>query len=304
MALFMRRLARFLLVLLISLTTLAVGAASVRAPGAHLAAAEVPAPVQAEPVLTPVTPEAVADAPVEPEPVPAPPPTIAPEDRIKQIPVLMYHEIGEVNNNNYVRRSEFEAQVKWLAENGYHAVTLAQVYAHINDFRPLPPKPVVITFDDGYATFRGTAVPILREQGYTATAFITTGLIGRPEHMTWAEVAELPGLGFEIGSHSVTHPDLRFLSGARLTRELVEARRELQERTGARVDFFCYPAGKFNDQTPEAIKAAGYLGAVTTEYGPVTLGQSPFLWSRIRIVRGETPGSFARKIRNATGEGH
>lgn len=297
------RWSRLLVVALVSLGTLAFGTVSVRAPGVQMASADgprEPAAVVAEPVLAPV-----ADAPQEPEerPAPKPRPTVAPDDRIRQVPVLMYHEVGDVNNNNYVRRSEFEAQLNWLAENGYHAVTLGQVYKHINDFAPLPPKPVVITFDDGYATFHSIVVPTLRQHGFTATAFITTGLIGRKEHMTWDQVAELPNLGIEIGAHSVTHPDLRTVSGARLTREVAEAKRELEERTGARVDFFCYPAGKYNDQTPGAVKTAGYLGAVTTEYGPVTLKQSPFLWSRIRIVRGESPASFAKKIRNASGEG-
>lgn len=303
MPLFWRRVAQVLLVTLVSLGSLSVGTVSVRAPGVQLAAATGPQlPEAVEPALAPIaSPGAVADAPQEPEPKPAP--RIAPEQRVRRIPVLMYHEIGDVNNNNYVRRSEFEAQLQWLEENGYTPVTLGQVYAHINDFVPLPPKPVVLTFDDGYATFRSVVVPLLQRHRFTATAFITTGLIGRREHMTWDEVAQLPGLGIEIGAHSVTHADLRSLGGTRLTRELVESKRELEERTGARVDFFCYPAGKYNQQTPDAVKAAGYLGAVTTEYGPVTLVQTPFLWSRIRILRGETPASFARKIRNATGEG-
>ncbi len=273
---------------MIALATLASGSATARAPGADLP--------QVEWVLAPIE---VADAPYEP----AEPPKVAPEDRIRQIPVLMYHEIGDVNDNNYVRRSEFEWQMKWLSDNGYHAVTLGQVYRHINDFTPLPAKPVVLTFDDGYATFHSIAVPTLKQYNYTATAFIITGLIGRKEYMTWEQVAELPSQGFEIGSHTVSHADLRFLSGARLTREVAESRRELEQRTGVPVEFFCYPAGKYNDQTPDAVKAAGYLGAVTTQYGPVTLQQSPFLWSRVRILRGETQASFAKKIRTASSEG-
>lgn len=297
-----RRLYRIALVFLVAVVTLAAWGVTATAPGVHLIAAnepEAPALVRAvTAVAEPVPPPVVAGAPQEP---PLRPP-VNPGERSGQIPVLMYHEIGDVVNNNYLRRSEFEAQMQWLAENGYNPVTLSQVYRHINDFRPLPAKPVVITFDDGYSTFYTVAVPILRKHRFTATVFVATGLLERPEHMTWSQVAELPTLGIELGSHTVTHADLRFLSGARLTREVAESKKQLEARTGARIEFFCYPGGKYNGETPEAVKAAGYLGAVTTEYGPVTPEQSPFLWSRVRILRGETGASFARKIRAASGE--
>lgn len=223
-------------------------------------------------------------------------------DRITAIPVLMYHEIGDVNNNNYIRASEFEAQVRWLAENGYHTVTLAEAYQHFHDFKPIASKPVVLTFDDGYATFYDIAVPALQKYGFRATAFIVTGLLGRGGYMTWDQVIDIANQGMEIGSHTLTHSDLRTISGERLAREITEPKRLLEERTKTPVRFFCYPSGKYSDETLDGVKKAGYLGAVTTEYGPITPEQSPTVWPRIRILRGETNASFAAKIRQASGE--
>lgn len=230
---------------------------------------------------------------------PVQPPAIRSAAVVQRIPVLMYHEIGDKPNGNYLRYADFEAQMRWLAENGYQTVTLEEVYRHLNDFTPLPPKPVVLTFDDGYRSFYTAAVPVLKRNRFRATVFIITGLVDHPEHMTWEQIKELPTMGMEVGAHTVTHSDLRQMTGAKLRWELAESKRILEERIGLVVRFFCYPTGRYNQETPEVVKAVGYLGAVTTEYGPVTPKQSPFLWSRIRISRGDTVALMVRKIQGA-----
>lgn len=262
-------------------------------PAAQTVPAPTPEPSATAAPASAQTPE--QDTRVATPPVPA-------RDRVTSIPVLMYHEIGDVENNNYVRASEFEAQVRWLAENGYHTVSLAEAYRHFNDFKPIAQKPVVLTFDDGYATFHDIVVPTLQKYGFRATAFIVTGLLGRPGHMTWEQVIDSANQGTEIGAHSISHPDLRKISGERLMREITEPKRLLEERTRLSVQFFCYPSGKYSAEALEVIKNAGYLGGVTTEYGPIAPEQSPLIWPRIRILRGETSASFATKIRRASGE--
>lgn len=261
--------------------------------------------VIAQPLPPPVieAPEAlVAPEPPPEDPVPEPILHIAPEERVGLIPVLMYHEIGDVANNNYVRLHEFEAQMGWLAANGYNAVTLAQVYRHLNDFEPLPPKPIVISFDDGYLTFYSLAVPILQRHSFVATNFIITGMVGRIEHMDWDQVRSVAEAGMEIGSHTISHVDLRQVNSQRLERELVQSRQELEAQVGLPVHFFGYPSGRYAPQTPDSVQEAGYWGAVTTIGGPVTPDQNPFLWHRVRVLRGETLSSFATKIKKATGE--
>lgn len=230
----------------------------------------------------------------------SPLPKVPPEERIRKVPILMYHELGDVGNGLYVRVAEFGAHLEHIAANGYHPVTLEDVYRHFAQGRPLPPKPVVITFDDGYRTFWDVAVPMLEAYKYPATVFVVTGLVGKPNYLTWEHVRALPGMGFEIGSHTETHPDLRRLSGARLAQEVTGARTVLERQTGELIRFFCYPSGRYDDETLEAVRAAGYVAAVTTRYGPATPDETPLLWSRIRVDRRDTLAGFARKLAEAS----
>ncbi len=303
-----RLVARWVLVLVLCGAGLASSPATATAPEAEWLWEEAVAVIAiAQPAPTPVI-----DVPEEPvipqlppqELIPQPIEQIEPDDRLGRIPVLMYHEIGDVANNNYVRLHEFESQMEWLAANGYHSVTLAQVYRHINDFEPLPPKPIVISFDDGYLTFYTLAVPILERHSFVAVNFIITDMVGRTEHMDWDQIRSVAAAGMEIGSHTLSHVDLRNVSNQRLERELVQSKQQLESQIGLPVHFFCYPSGRYAPHTPDAVKQAGYLGALTTNGGPVTPAQSPFLWHRVRILRGETVASFGTKLKQATGEVH
>lgn len=217
-------------------------------------------------------------------------------ERLHEIPVLMYHEIGDEANNNYVSAKEFAAQMDWLAQNGYHGVTLGQVYHHLYDGAPIPPKPVGITFDDGYKTFATIAVPILRQHQFGATNFVITGSVGQPGYMNWGDVVALPKLGMEVGAHTVNHLDLRTLKGDRLRHEIADSRRDLEEHLGIPVEFFNYPAGRYNDETVKAVEEAGFLAAVTTDYGPAVAQDSPYLMERVRVLRDDSVTSLGHKV--------
>lgn len=284
------------------------------------------APAAAVPATAPVVPDPApaTPAPATPEPQPAPatqqatPPAASPEpaalpvtkpgEHLKRVPVLMYHEIGDVENGNYVRRPEFEAQIKWLKENGYQTVSLGDLYRHLKEGKSLPLKPIVLTFDDGYETFYSVVAPLLRPYKYRATNFIITGMIGKHrEHMTWAQVAELAADGFEMAAHSINHPDLRKVSGDRMRKELAGSKLELEAQIQKPVQFFAYPAGRYNDEAQQAVREAGFLAAVTTEPGPVTPDSVYTRWPRVRIQRGESIAGFADRVKRASGsegEGH
>lgn len=261
-----------------------------------------PAMAQAEePPAPPAAREPAAPEPAAPEPEPAPTP-VPPEQRLR-IPILMYHELGDGPNNLYVRLSEFRAQLAYLQEAGYHPVTFDQAHRHLAEGAPLPEKPVVITFDDGYASFYTRALPLLREHGYPATLFVVTGFFGRANYVTWDQVREMAAAGIEIGSHTITHRDLRSLGQATLQRELTGAREELARQLGHEVGLLAYPLGRHDDRVVQAALAAGYRAAVTTSYGAATHGQNPLLYSRVRIWRGQTLAGFARQLAEASGQG-
>ncbi|MCG0238166.1 MAG: polysaccharide deacetylase family protein [Firmicutes bacterium] len=177
----------------------------------------------------------------------------------------------------------------YLARAGYNTVTLAQLYRHLTSGEPLPEKPVVITFDDGYASFYEHAFPRLRERGFVATLFVITDKVGTPRYVTWEQVREMAAAGIEIGSHTATHPDLRELEASQLEHEVSGSRKTLEEQVGVPVLFFCYPGGYYDEAALAAVQTAGYLGAVTTVFGAAAPGDDPLQWPRVPVSRGDTP---------------
>jgi peptidoglycan/xylan/chitin deacetylase (PgdA/CDA1 family) len=238
-------------------------------------------------------------ASVSPEPAP-PPPRVVPE-----VPVLMYHVIadppaGAAWPHLFVSPAEFAAQVDWLERRGFTAVTLTQVWKNWHHRGGLPARPVVLTFDDGYRSVATRALPILRRRGWPAVLNLKVGNLERGS-FTDADVRKLLGAGWELGAHTFTHPDLRTLDDAALEREVAGSRAEIRKRFGVRVDFFCYPAGRYDERVIAAVRRAGFLGATTTREGLAT-ADDPFELRRIRISRGDGVRGLASALpaRSAT----
>jgi peptidoglycan/xylan/chitin deacetylase (PgdA/CDA1 family) len=223
---------------------------------------------------------------IEPAPQrPAEQPTVVP-----RIPVLMYHVIADPPPGApwpqlYVSPAEFEAQVSWLEHQGFTAVTLTDVWYNWHDGRSLPGRPVVFTFDDGYRSVATKALPILRRRGWPAVLNLKVDNL-EPGSFTESDVRELLAAGWELGAHTITHPDLRTLKNAELEREVAGSRVEIRRRFGVPVDFFCYPAGRYDDRVLAAVRRAGFLGATTTMEGIAT-ADKPFELRRVRVSRGD-----------------
>ena len=221
---------------------------------------------------------------IEPAPQPLPPVVAA------QVPILMYHAIGDPPPSAawpelYVSRAELVAQAAWLHDQGFEAVTLSQVWANWHAGGRLPERPVVFTFDDGHPSHVEQALPILRRHGWPAVLNLKLGNL-EPGSFTAADVRRLLAAGWELGAHTFTHPDLRTLDDVELTREVAGSRAEIERRFGVRVDFFCYPAGRYDARVVAAVRAAGFLGATTTTEG-LTTPESPYELRRIRVSRGD-----------------
>jgi len=234
-----------------------------------------------------------------PNPKPVPMAEVTKETRV---PVLMYHEVGIGPNNLYVAQQELANHLDWLKRQGYTTITLAQLYQGLIKGEPIPEKSVVLTFDDGYSSFYATAAPMLKERGFTATLFVITDFVGMPGFITWDQARELVRDGFEMGAHTLSHPDLTVVGAERLKREVGQSKKVLEEELGIMVQFFCYPAGRHNDAVVTATSQAGYVGAVTTVYGAATPAQNPLVWQRVRISKGASAQAFAGQIRAAEGK--
>jgi peptidoglycan/xylan/chitin deacetylase (PgdA/CDA1 family) len=201
------------------------------------------------------------------------------------VPILAYHKVGETEEAYSVAPADFERQMRHLAEEGYTAVTLAALVDHMTAGRPLPPKPVVITFDDGYADNYATALPILKKYGLRATVFVVTDFLGEETYMTWDEVKAMRAAGTEIGSHTLAHRDLTGLPPDERLKDLAASKAGLEWRLDAPVKFLAYPFGRFDAPTIAALKQAGYRGAASTLVGLNRPGDDVYALKRINIPR-------------------
>ncbi len=236
------------------------------------------------------------EEPVNPVTLPTvTPPTEKPPIIALSIPILMYHEIGDGPSSLYVSVNSFRAQMHYLQSNDYKVVTMAQAQEMLAN-NQIPPKAVVITFDDGYVSVYTKAWPILQEYGFPATVYVCSSFPGLYNYLTWDNIKELHSGGIEIGSHSHTHPALTAVSGTALTREIVGSKQILEEKLGTKIHSFCYPTGAYNEQTPALIKNAGYTSAVTVNFRRATPKDDLYLLPRIRVFKADKLTSFARNI--------
>jgi peptidoglycan/xylan/chitin deacetylase (PgdA/CDA1 family) len=237
-----------------------------------------------------------ADPVTAPSPVAAEPALHLPAHRpgrVLRIPILTYHRIDvlepglpAITRRLTVAPRDFAAQMRWLRRNGFHALTQRELFAALEHGAPLPPRPVLITFDDGYRDVLTYAAPVLHRLDMPATMYvITKRLSGRdPSFLTVPMLRRLERHGVEIGSHTVSHPDLTALSDRQLRSELVESRRTLERALRHPVQWLAYPYGAHDARVVEVARRAGYVLAVTTRHGDRQPGLHPLELYRIRVV--------------------
>ncbi|MEN6461759.1 MAG: polysaccharide deacetylase family protein [Syntrophomonas sp.] len=211
------------------------------------------------------------------------------------IPILMYHEVGEGPNNLFVPNLDFYAQMKYLQENGYQTITLAQASIMLAA-RQDTSKKVVLTFDDGCASFYHDALPVLDEMHQTATFFIISDLVDAPGYVTWEQVEKLSNLGIEIGGHTKTHPLLAQIDPLFLDSEIAGNKKDIEAKTALKITSFCYPSGSYSPQVVAKVKEAGYTAAVTMEPGMASSENDPFLLPRWGVLNKEPLRIFINHI--------
>lgn len=220
----------------------------------------------------------------------------------ESVPILMYHvtkaaPAGTPYPELWVSPQDFKGQMNWLADNGYTGITMKRLFEYWDDGYALPGKPVVISFDDGYPSHDKVARPVLAKHGWPGVLFVELNNVGSPDTgFTASMVRDLIAAGWEIDSHTVTHPDLTTIGPERLKFELTASRKRIKREYGVPADFFCYPAGRYNATVVAAVKRAGYRGATTTVQGAGEPGR-PFELKRVRIDGADGVSGFAAKMR-------
>ncbi len=225
--------------------------------------------------------------------------------REARVPILMYHYLSDPPPGaNVYRRdlsvspAKFEEQLRYLRREGYQTISLNDLALHLTRGKPLPPKPIILTFDDGYTDAYTHAFPLLKEYGFTATFFLITGRIDAnlPEYLSWAEVEEMAAAGMRFEPHSYDHPDMRNRSFDFVVFQILAPKGAIEERTGEPVHFFSYPSGRYDQFVIDVLHSADFWGAVLTEQGATHASGNLFKLKRVRIQGGDDLDTFARKL--------
>lgn len=227
------------------------------------------------------------------------------------LPILMYHKVDDTAPEEYtVSKEEFEGEMKVLVAYGYQPVSTQEIYDYNYKGGSLPPKPVAITFDDGYQNVYTHAYPILMSEGLFAEFFIVTdvtvssasergyskwlgdGILANP-HMTWPEIIEMAANGMVIGSHTKSHPDLTTLTDPELEDELLGSKQEILSQAGITATSFAYPfgAGDGDPKLHQLLSTYDYNTAVAAWRGICQTSSSIPLDLRRVYIYGPHPAS-------------
>lgn len=225
--------------------------------------------------------------------------------RSARVPILMYHYLSTPPADANVYRQDlsvspdlFAAQLDRMLADGYQTITLYDLYAHLAQGAPLPEKPVILTFDDGYRDNYENAFPLLKERGMTATFFIVSDFIDeqRPEYLTWEMVREMHASGMSIESHGRNHVSLKGKDQDYLVWQALGSLETIQHELGVRPRFVSYPAGEYDQLTLDIFRSADYWAGMVTKQGATHALDQPFEWTRVRVRGSTTTDELARLL--------
>lgn len=208
------------------------------------------------------------------------------------VPILMYHYVSELPEDADDIRTDltlspavFRAHVDALFFGGYTPVSLYDVDTALLTGKPLPAKPVVLTFDDGYIDHYTNVFPALRERNFTATFFIITGLAdaGAPGYLSWEQIREMSDAGMDMEPHTKEHVDLRARDYDFLIYQMLGSMESLQAYTGKMPHIFSYPIGNYDDMTLSVARSLPIWRAVTTQNGSLLTTDNRLELPRLRI---------------------
>ncbi|MDO8551823.1 MAG: polysaccharide deacetylase family protein [bacterium] len=204
----------------------------------------------------------------------------------RYLPVLTYHHIGDGTDSLFVKTDTFASQMEYLARKGYTTITLVDLVNNLQNGTPLPAKPIILTFDDGYRDFYENAYPILKAHNFKATLFVITQFVGGSaylQYVTWDQLAQMSSSGLvTIGDHTLSHLPLPSLLPDRVKDEIISAKNILESRLGKHVDVFAYPYGSDSDESEKVLREGGFAVAVTTKRG-LACAKLPYEIPRIRM---------------------
>ncbi len=242
-------------------------------------------------------------------------PPIVPVKRTAQVPILMYHHISNMPTYNLIDFSltvtptMFQQQLEYLKAHNYHSITFNQLFNALYFEAPLPSRPIILTFDDGYADGYQFAYPLLKRYGFSGMFYIITGKVGWQGQMSWAQMREMLANGMQMGSHTVHHVDIGQVllnSPEQAAQELQVSQIMMQQHLGIPIQQFCYPSGEpfrhgslsLQQAVIALVTASGYVGATNDPgmVGPIQNSLDPLVLLRNRVDGRESLAGFTQSL--------
>lgn len=221
------------------------------------------------------------------------------------VPILMYHYVEPLPPNAdairqglTVQPADFAAQMAYLHASGYQTVSLYEVVDALAGHRTLPPKPVVLTFDDGYRPLMDYAWPEMERYGFVGTVFVISEFVDRSfaEYLTWEQARTLHAAGWSIESHTKTHDRLEGRDFNFQLYQLLGSAQTIEANIGQRPHFLCYPAGRYDALSVQVADQTGYWAAVTTQQGRTHTHANRFTLTRLRVDGNASLTDFANLV--------
>jgi peptidoglycan/xylan/chitin deacetylase (PgdA/CDA1 family) len=220
------------------------------------------------------------------------------------IPVLLYHSVSDrppsSDSWGVVSRAEFTSHVEAIKASGRVAIGITALAAALRAERPLPDRPVAVTFDDGFADTYA-AVEMLRSHDLVSTVYVTSGEVGARDRLSPPQLAALARVpGVEVGAHAVRHRRLDELDDAELAGELRGSKAQLEDLTQRSVRSFAYPHGSYDRRVREGVIAAGFRSAAAVKNAVSHPGDDPMAIARWTVTEG-TPAARIAEVLEGTG---
>jgi len=227
-------------------------------------------------------------------------------DGYQVVPILCYHRFAHKSESSLCMEAQtFDQQMKYLKENRYRVISLAELLNFLKYRKAIPKRSVVITIDDGYVSTYEIAYPVLKKYGFAATLFVYTDFVGScGRAVTWNQLREMKGRGFEVGSHSVTHADLTLKRGEeteevylrRIKEELLVSKRIIDKQLKQETLHIAFPNGRYNQRILAICEQAGYKMGLSVERGGNAFFTDPLRLRRNQIL-GKDMESFVSRLR-------
>lgn len=217
------------------------------------------------------------------------------------VPILTYHRVNDIDENSFTLHVEqFDAQMKYLVDDGYSVITPDELLDAWENNKTLPAKPVVITFDDGSVDNYKNVFPILKKYNLKATVFVITDNVSLyPNYMTWDQAKEMQNSGLiDIESHTLSNKSFsKIYSRDKLWDQIYGSKQAIEWYLKKPAKFIAYPEGKYTVESEKICKEVGYRAGFTVDYGLARKDPKNYVLDRIPIYGANSHTLFRFKLR-------